>query len=136
MIKVNEKKYNLESFDYRWGRFTRTYHSSKKTGLAPRLYFMVEEKENSIELLLELTITDDEFKNMPLRKEIDMRDEVIDIGYADNKGWFSLIQSNYTFKLTKLDSYCFLIKFKCEDSSLDVSFEIDEEIMFEYPQQG
>ena len=106
-----------------WGKFTRIYHSVRKTGLAPRLFFIVD-KKNSKELLLELTITDDEFKNMPLRKELDMYDEVMDIGYKDNEGWLHLNENAYTFNVTKLDSNEFLIKFKCGDSFENAFFEI------------
>lgn len=134
MIKINDKEYNLEQLNCQWGKFTRTYHSITKTGIAPRLFFIIGEEYDSKELLLELTITDNEFKNMPLGKELDMYEEVIDIGYADNQGWLTLDRNNYIFKVTKLDSDKFLIKFKCGDSFENIFFEIDEKIKLEFPQ--
>lgn len=133
MIKINNKDYTLEEVECQWGKFTRTYHSITKTGIAPRLFFIVGEESDSKNLLLELTITDEEFKNMLIGKELDMKDEVTDIGYADDKGWLSLPISDYVFKVTKLDSDKFLIKFKCCDSFEDITFEIDEKIKLEYP---
>ena len=135
MIKINDKEYNLENLNCHWGKFTRTYHSITKTGIAPRLFFTVDEGDNSKELLLELTITDDEFKDMPMGKELDMYEEVTDIGYSDNKGWLTLNGNDYTFKITKLDSNKFLIKFKCGDSFENLFFEIEEKIILEFPQK-
>lgn len=107
--------------------------SIKKTGIAPRLFFIIGEEDDYRVVLLELTITDDEFKEMPLGKESNMHEEVIDIGYADSEGWLTLPCTNSTLKVTKLDLDKFLIKFKCEDQSEDVSIEIDEEIMLDFP---
>lgn len=135
MIKINDKEYNLENLNCHWGKFTRTYHSITKTGIAPRLFFIVDEGDIK-ELLLELTITDDEFKDMPIGKELDMHEEVTDIGYSDNKGWLTLNGCDYIFKVTKLDLDKFLIKFKCKDFFENLSFEIDEKIILEFPQKG
>ncbi len=133
MIIINDKNYKLKTLDCYWGKFTRRYHSIIKTGLAPRLFFLVGEDNNSKELLLELTITNEEFKNMPIGKELDMKEEITDIGYSDSKGWLSLAGNDCTFKLTKLDSDKFLIKFKCGDSFENIDFEIDEEIKLVFP---
>ncbi len=134
MIKINDKDYKLESLDCHWGKFTRTHNSITKTGVAPRLFFLVGEEDSSKELLLELTITDEEFKKMPIGKELNMKEEVTDIGYDDDKGWLTLSGSDYMLKITKLDTDEFLIKFKCGDSYEQISFEIDEEIKLEFPQ--
>ena len=72
MIKINDKEYNLENLNCHWGKFTRTYHFITKTDISPRLFFVVDEGDNSKELLLELTITDDEFKDIPIVKELDV----------------------------------------------------------------
>lgn len=136
MIKINDKDYKLEGLDCRWGKFTRTRNSIIKTGIAPRLFFFVGEENDSIELPLELTITLEEFKNMLVGEEFDMKEEVTDIGYSDNKGWLSLAGNNCTFKVTKLDLDKFLIKFKCDDSFENISFEINEEIKLEFPKNN
>lgn len=65
---------------------------------------------------------------MSLGKEFDMYGEVTNIGYADNKDWLALAENGYTFKVTKLDSDKFLIKFKCDDSFENLFFEINEKI--------
>ncbi|MCX4248701.1 MAG: hypothetical protein OSJ65_02925 [Bacilli bacterium] len=135
MIKINDKDYKLKELDCHWGKFTRTYHSVTKIGIAPRLFFFVGEEDNIKELLLELTITDEDFKNMPIGKELDMKEEVTDIGYSDNEGWLTLAGNDCTFKVTKLDSDKFSIKFKCGDSFENLFFEIDEEIKIEFPQK-
>lgn len=96
----------------------------------------MDEGDNSKELLLELTITDDEFKDMPIGKELDMYEEVTDICYSDNKGWLTLIGSNYIFKVTKFDLDNFLIKFKCENSIENIFFEIEEKIILEFPKKN
>ena len=134
MIKINDKDYKLKELDCYWGKFTRTYHSIAKIGIAPRLFFRVGEESDSKELLLELTSTDEEFRNMPIEEELDMKEEVTDIGYADDKGWLTLAGNERVFKMTKLDSDSFLIKFKCGDSFEKISFEIDEKIKLEFSQ--
>lgn len=133
MIKINSNEYKLEKLDCNWGKFTRSRNSITKTGIAPRLYFLVGEEVDSKELFLELTITDEEFRNMPIREELDMKEEVIDIGYIDNEGWISLAGKDCTFKVTKLDSNIFSIKFKCEDSFENLFLEIDEKIKLNFP---
>ncbi len=135
MIKINDHEYSLEKFNYNWGKFTRTYHSITKSGIAPRLLFIVGDEDNSKELLLELSITDKEFKDMPIGKELDMSEEVTDIGYSDHEGWLTLNGSSYIFKLTKLDSNRFLINFKCEDCFENIFFKINEKIILEFPKK-
>lgn len=134
MLKINNKDYKLEELDCRWGKFTRTYNSITKTGVAPRFFFFTSDNDDEIELLLELTITDQEFINMPLGKELDMKEEVTDIGYSDELGWLSLAGNKCEFKVTKIDLNKFLFKFKCEDSFENINFEINEEIKLELPQ--
>lgn len=95
----------------------------------------MDEGDNSKDLLLELTITDDEFKDMQIGKELDMYEEVTDIGYSDNKGCLTLNGSNYIFKVNKFDSDKFLIKFKCGNSFENLFFEIGEKIVLEFPQK-
>lgn len=133
MIKINDIEYKLEALDCYWGKFTGSCGFDIKTGIAPRLFFYVDTKENSKELLLELTITDDEFKNMPIGEEIDMRKEVTDIGYSDNKGWLTLGDTNCILKVTRLNSEKFLINFKSPESFESISFEINEEIKLDFP---
>lgn len=135
VTKYYDKDYNLENLNCHWWKFTRTNHSITKTGIAPRLFFTADEGDNSKDLLLEFTITDDEFKDMPIGKELDMYEEVTDIGYSDNKGWLNLNRSNYIFKVTKFDSDKFLIKFKCGNSFENLFFEIEEKIVLEFPQK-
>ncbi len=134
MIKINGENYKLEEVECFWGEFTRTYHSVTKKGIAPRLFFFVGEESDSKELMLELTITDEEFKAMPLDVELDMKEEVVDIGYADDEGWLSLSGKKCVFKITKLGENNFLMKFSCGDDFEKITFEIEEEITFEYPE--
>lgn len=65
-----------------------------------------------------------------------MYEEVTNIGYSDSKGWLTLNGRNYIFKVTKLDSDKFLIKFKYGDSFENLFFEINEEINLKFPKEN
>ena len=135
MIKINNKEYKLEKMDCYWDTSTRVYNSNIKTGLAPRLFFLVDEESCYKELLIELSLIVEEFENMLIGQTLDLKKEVTDIGYTDNAGWLTLIETSFMFKLTKLDLNRFLMEFKCNDSFENISFEIDEEISLMFPQK-
>jgi len=128
MIKINNKEYILKVFNCCWG--------NTKKGLAPNLYFLINEECNNKELFFELSITDKELKNMIIGKELEINKSITDIGYNYGIGWLTLIDSDYIFKVTKFDSDRFLINFKCEDSFENLFFEINEEINLKFPKEN
>ncbi|MCH5166581.1 MAG: hypothetical protein J1F35_01690 [Erysipelotrichales bacterium] len=129
MIKINDEDYELQDFDIKWGRFTRTINSVEKTGIAPRVFFYVGDENKVKEVIIELTFTKDEFQNMKINKEVDIQKEIIDIIYNDESGWISLGNTNFSCSLTKVEDRKFHVNFNCKDTFENISIEIDELIM-------
>lgn len=126
MIKINGKNYKLEEFEARWGKFTRTVDHVEKKGIAPRVFFFVGEGDDEKEIMVELSFTDEEFKNMKIGVEVNMKSEITDIGYTDREGWLSIWNNNFTSSLTKIEENKFHVKLKCVDPFEEIDIEIDE----------
>lgn len=126
MIKINGTNNKLEEFQDLWGKAIRFSASGRKEGVAPRLFFYVGGCDDEKQILIELSFTKEEFDNMELNQEEDITKEITDIGYSDNKGWLTLIDSKFTCSLTKIDDNKAQIKFNCKDDFEDITIEIDE----------
>lgn len=129
MIKVNDKAYELGEFDIKWGKFWSKTNGVEKTGIAPRVFFYVGEGDDEKEIIIELTFTDKEFKELEIGKEINLKKEITDIIYNDKGGWLSISDSDYTCSLTKLEEDKFHVKFECHASFDEITIEIDEILM-------
>lgn len=133
MVIINEQKYDLDRVETEWGTFTRKYKNQIKTGIAPRINFFLCRDNENIKLTLELTVTREEFKDMEIGIKKDLKEEIADIGFEDDKGWMSLIGNDYTFFITKINNEKFATKFRCNSNYETLNIDMDEVIEIVLP---
>ena len=101
MIIINNKKYNEYSIKVSWGEFSVVSHCGKRRkGIAPFISFNID---NNKFVGLEFTFSDEMFKQMKENNKLNIKEYISDVLYEDERGWISIINSDYNCDITRID---------------------------------
>lgn len=120
MLKINNTVYDNYEIEVLWGKYTW----KKETGLAPFIKF----ENDKFCIGLELRYSDVMFKETKLNIKKDITKYITDITYEDKKGWISLIISEYTCSITRIDNYNFKIEMNINSKDDNIIIKTNETI--------
>ena len=134
MIKINNVKFNIDKTTISWGSFLVSSKTSRKReGISPMInFYIVDDLNNKNILSIETIYPDTYFLSLKIGKQIDFTKYVSDILYTVNDFTDSLINSNYSSTLSRVDTNTYKIKIECNynlDYTVDIS--LDENINLE-----
>jgi len=127
MIKINDKEYKTYNTKISWEKFISYKYNQKRTGIAPRILFYVD----NINIEIELSFSKDMFEEMEIGNKSNIKEYITDISFTDGKGWITLMDGKYDFNITKINNKNFLIDFYVNYNYLeedDYNIIITEEI--------
>lgn len=108
MIIINNKEYDNYTIQVSWGNFSVSYQGKRRTGIAPFISFNIE---NKLFIGLELTFSNNMFKEMKKNIKTNIKEYISDVLYKDERGWISIINSDYDCSITRIDEKNFKINF-------------------------
>ena len=108
MIIINNKKYNEYSIKVSWGEFSVSHCGKRRKGIAPFISFNID---NNKFVGLEFTFSDEMFKQMKENNKLNIKEYISDVLYEDERGWISIINSDYNCDITRIDEKNFKINF-------------------------
>lgn len=125
MIKINNKEYNNYTTKITWGNFSVYSNGKKRTGTSPFITFNIDDK---ILIGLELTFSNESFKECIKETKVDITSYLTDICYEDEKGWISLNTGKYTLYTTRINSNSFKFEFEVNENIEEINIIIDSTI--------
>lgn len=108
MIIINNKEYDNYTIQVSWGNFSVSYQGKRRTGIAPFISFNIE---NKLFIGLELTFSNNMIKEMKKNIKTNIKEYISDVLYKDERGWISIINSDYDCAITRIDKKNFKINF-------------------------
>ncbi len=108
MIIINNNEYNNYNIKVSWGEFSVSHNGKRRQGISPFITFNID---NDKFVGLEFTFSDEMFKQMKVNIKTNVKEYISDILYEDDRGWISIINSEYDCDITRIDETCFKIDF-------------------------
>lgn len=117
MLKINDVEYKEYTTKVSWGSFSVTSQGKTRTGIAP---FITFNSNDTIFIGLELTFSDEMFKNCQIDTENNITKYLSDISFEDEKGWISLITGKYNLDITRINEDSFKFNLLVEEDDIKV----------------
>ena len=108
MIIINNTEYKDYNIKVSWGEFSVSHHGKRRKGISPFLTFNIG---NDKFVGLEFTFSNEMFKQMKVNSKTNVNEYISDVLYEDDRGWISIINSEYDCYITRIDEKCFKIYF-------------------------
>ena len=126
MVVLNNKKYNDYNVDISWGDFSIFSGNEKRSGVAPFITFNLNDNKM---IGLELTFSKEMFEKMINGEKTNIEKYITDITYEDEKGWISLIISDCSCNIIRIDEKIFNIELCVKNDGIEeINISINTDI--------
>lgn len=120
MIIINDNEYNINNIKVTYGNYSVVQDGKKREGISPIIYF----KYDKFDVRVETVYNQKCLNEMQYNTIVDITKYISDISYEDEKGSKSLIYSNYSCKLNKLENKLFNIELICNYEEKEEKLQI------------